>query len=137
MKLCVKIVRSVGFRTDGKACGERAADSGSRVLITMDSYYRGGALFDHKEKADEAVRASSHATASAEAMTSGSSSDSMSRRAAAIRTRRVSPGWVGVSRSIAEDVSATMNPLPRSRPRTRIRAIISRTLESPPVEGCR
>ncbi|CAI8048652.1 Acetyl-coenzyme A synthetase [Geodia barretti] len=32
------------------------ADSGSRVLVTMDSYYRSGTLLDHKEKADEAVK---------------------------------------------------------------------------------
>jgi acetyl-CoA synthetase len=39
----------------GRSCGERVADSGSHVLITMDSYYRSGALIDHKVKADEAV----------------------------------------------------------------------------------
>lgn len=39
----------------GKACGDRVADSGSRVLITMDAYYRAGKLLDHKEKADIAV----------------------------------------------------------------------------------
>jgi acetyl-CoA synthetase len=39
----------------GNACGTRIADSGSRVLITMDGYYRGGSLIDHKVKADEAV----------------------------------------------------------------------------------
>ncbi len=37
------------------ACGERIADSGSRVLITMDGYHRNGQLLDHKEKADPAV----------------------------------------------------------------------------------
>ena len=39
----------------GKACADRIVDSGSRVLITMDAYYRGGKLLDHKEKADQAV----------------------------------------------------------------------------------
>jgi acetyl-CoA synthetase len=39
----------------GAACGGRIADSQSRVLITMDGYYRAGALLDHKEKADEAL----------------------------------------------------------------------------------
>jgi len=39
----------------GHACGTRIADSGSRVLITMDGYYRAGALGDHKVKADEAL----------------------------------------------------------------------------------
>jgi acetyl-CoA synthetase len=39
----------------GQACGTRIADSGSRVLITMDGYYRSGTLTDHKVKADEAV----------------------------------------------------------------------------------
>jgi acetyl-CoA synthetase len=45
----------------GHACGTRIADSGSRVLITMDGYYRAGQLADHKVKADEAL-----ATAAAE-----------------------------------------------------------------------
>ncbi len=39
----------------GNACGTRIADSGSRVLITMDGYYRAGSMQDHKVKADEAV----------------------------------------------------------------------------------
>jgi acetyl-CoA synthetase len=39
----------------GNAAGTRIADSGSRVLITMDGYYRSGTLADHKVKADEAV----------------------------------------------------------------------------------
>jgi acetyl-CoA synthetase len=39
----------------GNACGTRIADSGSRVLITMDGYYRAGNMQDHKVKADEAV----------------------------------------------------------------------------------
>src|SRR3990170_5365128 len=41
----------------GKACGDRIADSGSPILVTMDSYYRNGELIDHKAKADEAVAA--------------------------------------------------------------------------------
>jgi acetyl-CoA synthetase len=32
------------------------ADSGSKVLVTMDAYYRSGKLLEHKSKADEAVR---------------------------------------------------------------------------------
>jgi len=39
----------------GAACGERIADSGSRVLITSDGYYRSGKLLDHKQNADIAV----------------------------------------------------------------------------------
>jgi acetyl-CoA synthetase len=39
----------------GAACGERIADSGSHILVTMDGYYRSGQLIDHKAKADEAV----------------------------------------------------------------------------------
>jgi len=39
----------------GHACGTRIADSGSRVLITMDGYYRAGSLTDHKVKADQAL----------------------------------------------------------------------------------
>ena len=40
----------------GGACGERIADSGSRVLITVDGYHRGGKLLDHKEKTDIALK---------------------------------------------------------------------------------
>jgi acetyl-CoA synthetase len=40
----------------GRACGERIADSGSHVLITIDGYYRNGKLLDHKEKSDIALR---------------------------------------------------------------------------------
>ncbi len=36
----------------GKACADRIVDGKSKVLITADSYYRGGNLLDHKEKAD-------------------------------------------------------------------------------------
>jgi acetyl-CoA synthetase len=36
----------------GKAAADRVVDSGSEVLITMDAYYRGGKLLDHKDKAD-------------------------------------------------------------------------------------
>ena len=39
----------------GAACGGRIADSQSRILVTMDGYYRNGQLIDHKVKADEAV----------------------------------------------------------------------------------
>jgi acetyl-CoA synthetase len=39
----------------GNACGTRIADSGSRVLITMDGYFRAGSMTDHKVKADEAI----------------------------------------------------------------------------------
>jgi acetyl-CoA synthetase len=41
----------------GAACGHRIADSQSRILVTMDGYYRNGELIDHKAKADEAVAA--------------------------------------------------------------------------------
>jgi acetyl-CoA synthetase len=40
----------------GEACGERIADSGSRVMITIDGYYRSGKLLDHKEKTDIALK---------------------------------------------------------------------------------
>ncbi len=40
----------------GTACGDRMTDSGSRILVTMDGYYRNGELIDHKAKADEAVK---------------------------------------------------------------------------------
>ena len=41
----------------GTACGQRMADAGSTILVTMDSYYRNGELIDHKVKADEAIEA--------------------------------------------------------------------------------
>jgi acetyl-CoA synthetase len=54
----VGIVHSVVFGGfSGEACGLRAADSGSRVLIYADSYYRGGKLADHKSAADIAIEA--------------------------------------------------------------------------------
>ena len=43
----------------GAACGGRIADSQSRILITMDGYYRSGKMEDHKRKADEALEAAS------------------------------------------------------------------------------
>jgi acetyl-CoA synthetase len=36
----------------GKATADRIVDSESRLLVTMDAYYRGGELLNHKEKAD-------------------------------------------------------------------------------------
>ena len=39
----------------GKAVADRADDAGSKILITIDSYYRAGKLLDHKAKADECV----------------------------------------------------------------------------------
>ncbi|HUY45824.1 MAG TPA: AMP-binding protein [Streptosporangiaceae bacterium] len=46
---------SGGF--SGTTCGHRMVGSGSRILITIDGYYRAGQLVDHKVKADEAVEA--------------------------------------------------------------------------------
>ena len=40
------------------ACADRAIDSKSRVLITMDGYYRGGKFIDHKTNADKAYEVS-------------------------------------------------------------------------------
>jgi acetyl-CoA synthetase len=52
------IVHSVVFGGfSGVACGQRIADSGSRVLISMDGYYRNGLVVDHKEKVEAAVDA--------------------------------------------------------------------------------
>ena len=43
------VIHSVVFGGfSGEACGTRIADSGSRVLITADSYYRNGQLVDHQ-----------------------------------------------------------------------------------------
>ena len=47
----------------GKACADRIVDSDSRVLITMDAYYRSGTLQDQKEKADIACKESRGARA--------------------------------------------------------------------------
>jgi acetyl-CoA synthetase len=50
------VIHSVVFGGfSGEACGTRIADSGSRVLITMDGYYRSGKVLDHKVNADIAV----------------------------------------------------------------------------------
>ena len=52
------IVHSVVFGGfSGEACGLRAADSGSRVLIYVDGYWRNGKWVDHKGNADIAVDA--------------------------------------------------------------------------------
>lgn len=39
----------------GRACADRIVDSQSRVLITIDGYYRNGKFRDHKKNADIAV----------------------------------------------------------------------------------
>ncbi|MGA8273723.1 MAG: acetate--CoA ligase [Candidatus Sulfotelmatobacter sp.] len=50
------VIHSVVFGGfSGEACGKRIADSGSRVLITADSYYRSGKLLDHKASAQIAL----------------------------------------------------------------------------------
>jgi acetyl-CoA synthetase len=59
MLACARLgaIHSVVFGGfSGRACGERVSDSGSKVLITMDAYYRNGSLLEHKIKADEAVK---------------------------------------------------------------------------------
>jgi acetyl-CoA synthetase len=50
------VVHSVVFGGfSGEACGLRAADSGSRILIYADGYHRNGKWVDHKGNADIAV----------------------------------------------------------------------------------
>jgi acetyl-CoA synthetase len=50
------VIHSVVFGGfSGEACGLRAADSGSRILIYADGYYRNGRWIDHKASADIAV----------------------------------------------------------------------------------
>ncbi|MCA1827250.1 MAG: acetate--CoA ligase [Myxococcales bacterium] len=44
----------------GAACGNRIVDSQSKILVTMDAYYRDGQLLDHKLKADEALEVASN-----------------------------------------------------------------------------
>ena len=47
------VIHSVVFGGfSGRAAADRIVDSQSRVLLTMDSYYRAGRLLNHKEKAD-------------------------------------------------------------------------------------
>jgi len=47
------VIHSVVFGGfSGIACGQRIADSGSKVLVSMDGYYRSGQPIDHKEKVD-------------------------------------------------------------------------------------
>jgi acetyl-CoA synthetase len=51
------IIHSVVFGGfSGEAAGLRAADSGSRVMIYADGYYRTGKVVDHKSSADIAVQ---------------------------------------------------------------------------------
>ena len=53
------VIHSVVFGGfSASACADRIVDSNSRVLITMDAYYRGGKLLNHKQHADEAVKLS-------------------------------------------------------------------------------
>ncbi|MGA3193890.1 MAG: acetate--CoA ligase [Terriglobales bacterium] len=53
------VIHSVVFGGfSGEACGMRAADSTSNVLITMDGYYRGGKMLDHKASAEIALEVS-------------------------------------------------------------------------------
>jgi len=53
------VIHSVVFGGfSASACADRIVDSNSRVLITMDAYYRAGKLLSHKQHADDAVRIS-------------------------------------------------------------------------------
>ena len=57
MLACARLgaIHSVVFGGfSGNACGDRIADSGSKILISMDAYYRNGNLLNHKVKVDEA-----------------------------------------------------------------------------------
>ena len=51
------VIHSVVFGGfSASACADRIVDSNSRVLISMDAYYRAGNLLNHKINADEAVQ---------------------------------------------------------------------------------
>ena len=51
------IIHSVVFGGfSASACADRIVDSNSRVLVTMDAYYRGGKLLNHKAVDDEACQ---------------------------------------------------------------------------------
>lgn len=58
MLACARIgvIHSVVFGGfSSSACADRVVDSNSRVLITMDAYYRAGKLLNHKAVDDEAI----------------------------------------------------------------------------------
>lgn len=58
MLACARLgaIHSVVFGGfSGQACADRLIDSQSRVLVTMDGYYRNGKWLNHKDKADTAV----------------------------------------------------------------------------------
>src|SRR5271166_4987579 len=56
------VIHSVVFGGfSGHACGDRVADSKSRVIVTMDAYYRNGQLLDHRSKVDAAVEVAEEA----------------------------------------------------------------------------
>jgi acetyl-CoA synthetase len=51
------VIHSVVFGGfSGESCGRRIADSQSRLLVTMDGYWRNGKFTDHKPNADIAVQ---------------------------------------------------------------------------------
>ena len=51
------VIHSVVFGGfSASACADRVIDSNSRVLITMDAYYRAGNLLNHKAVDDEAIK---------------------------------------------------------------------------------
>jgi acetyl-CoA synthetase len=53
------VIHSVVFGGfSASACADRIVDSNSRVLITMDAYYRAGKLLNHKQHADDAAKIS-------------------------------------------------------------------------------
>jgi len=53
------VIHSVVFGGfSSSACADRVIDSNSRVLITMDAYYRAGKLLNHKAVDDEACKLS-------------------------------------------------------------------------------
>jgi acetyl-CoA synthetase len=59
MLACARLgaIHSVVFGGfSGQACADRIVDSGSKVLVTIDGYYRNGKWLNHKEKADAAVQ---------------------------------------------------------------------------------
>jgi len=84
------VIHSVVFGGfSGEACGLRAADSGSSVLIYMDGYYRSGKMIDHKASAEIAV-----ATARRKGRRSTRCSSGGATRASTPRRRRWSRGGI-------------------------------------------
>ena len=99
----------------GAACGHRIADSQSRILVTMDAYYRNGELIDHKVKADEAIAAAREGGA----WRSRRCSSGGATRASTTRRARWSRAATSSSTSCLRTIAGSRSSPCRCRPRRR------------------